>query len=215
MQKGETVKFLLVKIFDEIYRIWANILGLVIHPYKTMRQIVRARDYYAVLFFLGLLPFWVLSLGIIRGGLELGFFWGGLRFLKLSVAFLGSYILVTAFIYFLGRLFGGRGSYQGVLATWVYSLVPTFLWFGIAAMFYLVLPPPRTTSFLGYLFSVFFVAISLGLFLWKALLYYLTMRFCLKLTFWRIFGVSALVFPIGFLYSLLMYRLGIFRVPFV
>jgi hypothetical protein len=37
----------------------------------------------------------------------------------------------------------------------------------------------------------------------------------MKLSFLRIIGVSAIIFPLGFLYSILMYKLGIFRIPFL
>ena len=215
MQTEITLEFFLAKFFDEIYRILANILGLIMHPYKTMREIIREEDFWGVFIFLGLLPFWVLSLGILRGGLKLGFFGGFLRLLQLLAVYFGSYFLVVGLVWFWGLLFGGRGSFLGVLASWIYSYVPTVLWFGAAAFFYLILPPPRTTSLPGYLFSVFFVTVSLVLFWWKALLYYLIMRFGMKLTFWRILGASTFIFSIGFLYSFLMFRLGFFRVPFV
>lgn len=215
MQAELALEFFLAKVFSEIYKILANILGLITHPYKTMKIIIRERNFWGVLVFLGLLPFWVLSLGILRGGLRLGFFGGFLRFFELSVAFLGSYFLAVGLIWFWGVIFGGRGSFFKILASWIYSYVPTFLWFGMAALFFIVLPPPRTTSLLGYFFSVFFVVASLVLFWWKALLYYLVMRFGMRLTFWRIFVASIFIFSAGFLYSFLMYKLGFFRVPFV
>ena len=127
------------------------------------------------------------------------------------VSFVGS----VSVLFLTGRLFGGTGHVWGVFVSWGYTLIPTFFWFLMTSFFYVVLPPPRQQTPLGVLFSVVFMSLSMLLFFWKGILYYLTLRFGMRLDFPRIMGVSAILFPLGVLYALSMYKLGIFRVPFI
>jgi len=53
------------------------------------------------------------------------------------------------------------------------------------------------------------------LFFWKIILSYLALRFGMKLDLMRIFGILVVSLPILGVYSFGMYRLGIFRVPFL
>lgn len=137
------------------------------------------------------------------------------NFTKLSLGAFFTFLVIVLSIFFLGKLVGGKGSLKSVFVTWAFSLVPTLLWFFLTSLFYIILPPPRTTSFLGVLFSLFYITFSASLFFWKGLLYFLTLRFSLKLDLLRIILISAFLFPLGVLYSVLMYRLGIFRAPFI
>lgn len=126
-----------------------------------------------------------------------------------------TYILVVSALIAVSRMVGGTGTIAGVVMLWTYSLLPTIVWFYGASLLWLFFPPPRTASIAGQMLSFVFLVFSLYLFLWKGVLYYLTLRFGMRLGFWRIMLVSFIIFPLGFYYALIMYRLGIFRVPFI
>ena len=115
----------------------------------------------------------------------------------------------------MGKLLGSSGRLRPILLGWGYTLIPTTLWFLVTSILYVVLPPPRTQSSAGILFSVLFLVFSTALFFWKFMLAYLTMRFGLRLDLLRIVAVTIICLPFLGLYSVLMYRWGIFRVPFL
>jgi len=63
--------------------------------------------------------------------------------------------------------------------------------------------------------SMVFLGISIGFLCWKAILIFLSLRFGLKLTAVKIIGVWILMTPIVIGYSIAMYKLNIFVVPFL
>lgn len=129
--------------------------------------------------------------------------------------FLINFSLAILFFYALGRLLKQEVKLKSLIFTFSYSLFPTLIWFITNSLFYFFLPPPRTTSLVGNLFSIFFIAFSLSLLLWKIILFYLSLRFSLKLNFYKIV-YSIILFLAWFLpYSLFLYFLRIFRVPFI
>lgn len=115
----------------------------------------------------------------------------------------------------VGLLVGGTGKLRGLALLWGYSLIPTVIWFFVTSLLYIVLPPPRTSSVQGVLFSIFFLVFSITLFFWKATITYLTLRFGLRLDLSRILVVLVVTIPLLVLYSIGMFRLGIFRIPFI
>lgn len=191
-----------------------HFLGAFTRPYETYRELAK-----------GIYPFEALFMGIIilgytgissllRKGLHNPLLLT-LNFGKISWGILFTFVFAWGALYFIGRLFGGKGTPQSLFLPWVYSLLPTLSWFIATSFFYLFLPPPRSVSIAGQLFSIFFIALTLTLFYWKGILYYLTLRFGHKLDLIKILLVSLLIFPLLIVYSLFTYRLGIFRVPFI
>lgn len=129
--------------------------------------------------------------------------------------FIMTFFLVTIYFFILGRKFKRNLKYSALLYTFSYSLLPTIFWFLITSIFYLVLPPPRSLTFPGKLFSIFFIFYSTIIFFWKIILFYLSLRFSLKINFYKIFFITVF-FLIWFLpYSYLMYQFRIFRIPFI
>lgn len=126
-----------------------------------------------------------------------------------------SFCLICLVLYCLGKFFNREVSLKSIITCWGFSLIPTLLWFFVTSMFYVILPPPRTTAPLGTLFSLLFISFSLSLLLWKGMLYYLTLRFALKLDLSRIILVSLIFFPLLIAYSWFLYRFGVFKVPFI
>ena len=137
------------------------------------------------------------------------------QFVFLAGASTMTYLVVVLLLWFVGKLLGSSGRLRPILLGWGYTLIPTTLWFLVTSILYVVLPPPRTQSSAGILFSVLFLVFSTALFFWKFMLAYLTMRFGLRLDLLRIVAVTIICLPFLGLYSVLMYRWGIFRVPFL
>lgn len=192
-----------------------SFLGCLNSPYFTFRKLAGEKaqlnqTIYVVLFIF-LYFAWVAT---IRTGLQTPF----LLTVKLNILLLASLLGFTGMvglIFISGRIVGGRGSLRQIYMLWIYTYVPTLVWFFSTSILYLFLPPPRSMSILGKLYSVVFIAFSISVLLWKIILYYLTLRFSLKLDLWRIIQVSGLILPAILIYSLLMYRWGVFRIPFI
>ncbi len=137
------------------------------------------------------------------------------HFIKTSIAVTVSAVALSLLLYGVGRLFGGKGGYRRFALGWAYTLIPTLCWFIFTSVLYVVVPPPRTTHPSGIALSVVFLTISSVLFFWKFILSYLSLRFGLKLDLVRILGILLVCTPVIGGYSVLMYRLGIFRIPFI
>jgi hypothetical protein len=190
-------------------------VGVIQTPYTTCRTLSKGR-YPAQLLPIGLLVLSYIAWsslahhGIRAHPLLLTFSFG-----KIAIAVVGAYILIITVMFIVGRAIGGTGRVKSVLFIWSYSLLPTLVWFYSTSLLWFLFPPPRTVSAGGQALSFTLIVFSLYLFFWKGVLYYLTLRFGLRLGLWKIFAVSFVVIPMAFFYSLLMYRLGIFRIPFI
>ncbi len=190
-----------------------NIIGIVNQPYVTYRRIVKADPYQILPIFILVAGYFSLVSPIkVRTLHPLLLTASASRMFTIALT---SYILVCLTLLILGKFFKSEGNLKGILLTWSYTLIPTLVWFLITTFFYVILPPPRQQTILGNLFSVTFIAFSLSLFFWKGLLYYLTLRFALRLSLQKIIGVSVIFLPLLFGYSVLLYKLGIFKVPFI
>jgi hypothetical protein len=126
-----------------------------------------------------------------------------------------TYLLSIGLFWFIGRRLGGKGKLSQFMLGWGYTLIPTLVWFWSTSLLYVLIPPPRTTSPEGMVFSVMYLLFSAMLLFWKVILSYLALRFGLRLDLAKIALVSSIVIPILVLYSIGMYWMGIFRIPFV
>ena len=192
-----------------------NAWGSIQHPYETYRKLSEGKNLVQAvpIFLLCLIYFgWttLIHVGLRGHPLLISF-----NFFKITVAAVVTFGVVTLALVGVGRAFGGRGTVKSVVLPWTYALLPTLVWFFMTSLLWLLFPPPRTLEVSGKALSFTFLVFSWFLFFWKGVLYYLTLRFGMRLTFLRILGVSLIIFPLGFLYSILMYRLGVFRVPFL
>ncbi len=137
------------------------------------------------------------------------------QFVVLWLAVVMTYGLVVGLLWTFGKVVGGKGEIKSIALGWAYTLIPTTIWFLATSLLYILIPPPRTGRPLGILFSLLFLLFSSVLFFWKIILSYLTLRFSLKLDLFRIFITFFITIPIVVLYSFGMYRLGVFKIPFV
>lgn len=192
-----------------------NLVGCFNSPYLTYRKLViQKTDLHQTIFIPLFVILYFIFVATIRTGLKNPFLLTVKFNTLLFVSVLG-FLMMLALFYISGRLVGGKGTLRQIYVLWVFSLVPTLMWFFVTSILYLILPPPRTISFLGKFYSVVFITFSLAVLLWKSILYYLTLRFALKLDLLRIVGISVFIIPVIFVYSFIMYRLGIFRIPFI
>lgn len=220
-------KFSLSVLYDVLKNLW----GVFEHPYLTWKRILRERDWVATLLLL-LLTF--LYFGI-RDPIQ----WGSWRLNGLVLEHLTvskfktlievsswrwmvamvSYVFVVSLFSFVVKLLRPialwREVWKKIFVVWIYSYVPTLLWFLITAGLFALLPPPRGNTFLGMVFTFVYLTICFGLFLWKGVLFVLTLKLAGRLTMKQIFKASMIVAPAMLLYSELMYLWGVFRVPFV
>jgi len=197
-----------------IYSFGRNSIGLVTRPYETYRRIVNHGSLWE---FVPLSILIASYLGVASFVKTAAFrpYMLTKQFVILALAVGMTFGLVVGLLWIVGRFVGGKGTLRGVLLGWAYTLIPTVCWFYLTSFLYMLLPPPRTTRPLGIIFSALFLLFSSVLFFWKIILSYLTVRFSLKLDLLRISIVFFIVIPIVVLYSIGMYRLGIFKIPFV
>ena len=200
-------KYSISNIFASVLIVCRNFIFLILAPYKTMRTISQEKDT-AQLVMIFLLVLWYFLLGyrskplnypaIVSYGL-----------------FVCNFIGTVWFFYILTRLLFKAGNWRSLVFTLSYTLLPTLIWFGTNSVLYILLPPPRTLSFLGRAFSIFFVSFSLSLLVWKTILVYLALRFSTGQSFVKIMYLLSLYVCIFLPYTILLYYLKLFRVPFI
>lgn len=200
----------LVELFTSFILVLRNFFGLIFSPYKTVRRLSFEDDYFQIFFIF----FFVFCYFKFAYFLKNKPYPATLTFL----IFLVNLFLTLEFFYRLGLIINKKRkdiSFQNLFFTFSYSLLPTLFWFSSVSLLYIILPPPRTTSFLGISFSIFFLAFSLSLLAWKLILVFLSLRFSLKLNFYQIIYLLIL-YLIWFLpYSVILYRFRIFKIPFI
>ncbi len=192
-----------------------NAIGCINDPYITYRRLTQEKtavSQTAIITIFVILYFFFVSL--VRGGLQHPL----VLTLKLNILLLTSatgFFGMVGLISILGKILGNRGKIRSVYVLWSYSLIPTLVWFIITSFLYLLIPPPRTLSITGKIFSVVFIAFSLAVLLWKLILFYLTVRFSLKADLKKITVITVIILPIVAIYAWVSYQLKIFRIPFI
>lgn len=178
-------------------------IGLIFTPYATMRSISIEKGWRNMLW-IGLFTcVYFLITNTVR-------FWLN--------GFMGAVALFIISILFFSLLpaAGNRNErFFRLVKTWGYTLLPTLIWFYATLLFYFILPPPRTTSLLGHIFSAFYIAFSGSLLVWKLILIYLAVRFSLRVHLYRVIYYLLLYFALSIPLWILLYRSGISRIPFV
>jgi hypothetical protein len=206
----------LTSILQFSYKLIQNIIGITFYPYKTYFHLTHEKTPSLGIVFMLLVPFYVVFATILRNGL----FHVSLLFLfttfgKYTIGIWTAFLLSFFALLIMAELLKQRDRKLIIFNLWAFSYIPTYIWFGVTAILFLLLPPPRTESLLGQSFSIFFISFSLFVFLWKLLLYYLTLRIGLRMTLLEVVLASILLFPLFGIFSLASYKMGIFRVPFV
>lgn len=196
------------------YSFTRTLVGIISRPYETYRRIIQKGTLWELIP-IGLLLSLYFAINALVKTPAFRPFVLTRHFIKTSLAAFVTVIFVSLLIWSLGRLFGGKGEYKRFFLAWAYTLIPTLAWFLFTSILYVIIPPPRTTHLSGIALSLVFLTISAVFFFWKVILGYLSLRFGLKLDLARILAILLVSCPIVGLYSIGMYRLGIFKVPFL
>lgn len=196
-----------INLITSLVLVIRNFFLLIFYPYKTMRKISFEKDNYQLLIIAGLVFLYFKFIYFLRDK--------PYPATLIFLIFLFNFFLTVFFFYFLSKVFEKRLNWKSFVFTFSYSLLPTLIWFLSTSFLYIVLPPPRTFSLLGKSFSIFFIAYSLSLLIWKLILVYLALRFSSKQNFFRIFYMMILYLIWFIPYSVLLYYFHFFRVPFI
>jgi hypothetical protein len=191
-----------------------NAVGIMFYPYETYRRIAN-RGGALELVYVGLLAMLYFALASVVKVATFRPFILTKHVVVLGGTAFVTYALAVWLIWAAGRRFGSKAAIRRVAVAWGYTMIPTVCWFFMTSFLYVVLPPPRTASAAGVAFSALFLAVSATLFFWKLTLGYLAIRFGLRLDLVRILAVAGIVGPLMAVWSWGMYRLGIFKVPFI
>ena len=184
-----------------------NFILLIFYPYKTMRKISLEKDYYQLIIIACLVFLYFKFIYFLRDQ--------PYPATLIFIIFIFNFFLTVFFFYFLSKFTDKKVKWKSFVFTFSYSLFPTLIWFLSTSFLYIILPPPRTFSLLGKAFSLVFIIYSLSLLIWKLILEYLAVRFSSKQSFFRIVYMIIL-YLIWFLpYSILLYQLKLFRIPFI
>lgn len=188
----------LSSLFASLFIVLRRSILLILTPYKTMRKISTETDYLQ-LFWIGLFT-------------ALYFFIAGFtKILTFLIMFLGT----IALMYAVGRGWKKAVKVSEIVFAFSYSMLPTAIWFYLSLLLFYLLPPPRTSSLQGKIFSALYVSFSLSLLFWKLILTYLAVRFSLKLGFYSSIFVLALYVLCMLTISYFAFVLGLSKVPFI
>ncbi len=191
------------------------IYGLVQYPYTTCRSIALRKPFIHLGFIALLISVYLLLSTLAKESLSTNPYFLTKSLVKAGLVISMSFFLVTFFMFGLSKIFNKNTNYLTFALLWAFSLLPTLSWFLITTVFYVLVPPPRTLSLQGQIFSGIFLVFSFLCFFWKGLLYYLSLRVGLLLNAKQIILLSLIVLPVIFGYSYLLYKLQIFKVPFI
>lgn len=191
-----------------------TVIGMCTRPYETYRRIAKhatQKELVYVAFFIGA---YFLLASLVKVAAFRPFFLTRQFFVLLFGALSGVVVSVGS-ILLAARLLRLSVSRERVFVSWVYTLIPTVLWFFVTSVLYVLLPPPRTTSAAGVIFSAVFLVFSATILWWKIVSSYLVLRFCLRCDLSRAFAVAGISAPLVGAWAYAMYRLHVFTVPFL
>lgn len=191
-----------------------TVIGLIVRPYEAYRRIVK-HGTPGELVYVALVVACYFALASVVKVAAFRPFLLTRQFLMLSMGAASGVVVSAISIWAAGRVLGARGSFRTIGIAWSYTLLPTVAWFLTTSVLYVLLPPPRTASMPGMVFSLLFLVFSVTLLWWKIMLSYLVLRFGLKLDFAKSIGVALLCAPVLAGWAVLMHRIGIFTVPFL
>ena len=190
-------------------------VGTFNNPYVTFRSLsIQKADTTHLIFIVLLTLGYFTFASLIRTGLQNPFLLT-IRFNSLVLGALVGFVAMLALLVIGSKLFGGQLNLPRLIQLWSYTLVPTWVWFSTTSLLYVLLPPPRTMNLTGKVYSSFYVVFSMMVLFWKMILYYLTLRFGLRFDLYRIAAFSLIVVPFVIAYSVVLFRLGIFRIPYL
>lgn len=125
------------------------------------------------------------------------------------------FLMSIIFFYGMTKFFHKEVTFKPFIFTFAYTFIPTLCWFWTNSLLYEIIPPPRTLSLMGKSFSIVYITFSISMFIWKMILWYLAVRFSTRLAFYRIMYLMILFASIVAPYSIFLYGIKMFRIPFI
>ncbi|MCX6732421.1 MAG: hypothetical protein NTV98_02680 [Candidatus Roizmanbacteria bacterium] len=186
-----------------LFMFFKRSIGLIFTPYSSMRKISLESTWHEYIWIL------ILTIAYFVVTNTVHFWMNGL---------IGAFGLYGSTIIFFSLL-PSHGTIKEKMhrltKTWTYTLLPTLIWFYSTLFFYFLIPPPRTASILGQSFSIFYIAFSMSLLVWKLILTYLSIRFSLRIHLYRVIYYILIYLALSIPLWIFLYNIGISRVPFV
>ena len=142
-----------------------NIIGIVTRPYETYRRIITKGTAWELGFIAILLLLYFATATIVKNPYFRPFLLTR-HFIVLTAASGSVFCMVIILFALFGKLFKSTGTLKGLILGWGYSLIPTVVWFWITSLLYVIIPPPRSTGFLGIAFSICYLLFSACMFFW-------------------------------------------------
>lgn len=212
----QSLTFIFRDIITLVYILVRNCIGTLTHPYLTWKKITREPQLIPAFVLLSIISFYFVIQIPLQWDTHLDLFtWITRSIFSIGIAFI-SYLLTTGIIWFIANQINPQPhTYIKLLSSWIYSYLPTIGWFTITAITFIFVPPPRYPTFQGITFSVLYIAFSIAMLSWKALLYILTLRLACHLSLKQVIIASFYILPSFFIYSYLLLKLNIWRVPFI
>jgi len=225
------IKIFLGWLSARVYECGANLYGTIQHPYLTWKRVVNNGHGISSLILLVLFSGYFGIREPIRWGniswqgiilhqvnLQSVKLWASISMGRLIASIL-SYLVVVCLLTLLGKImvknFIFKKGFIRVFKVWIYSYLPTFLWFLFTAGMFVLLPPPRQMTIKGLGFSFLFLVISSGLLIWKMMLYLVTLKIGLEMNQKQIFWSTVILIPCLFIFAQIMYWMNLFNVPYI
>lgn len=158
---------MLSKVLAALILMYRNGIGLVLRPYRTMRSIVANVDGVQILL--------IIFAALIYQMLDRT---------PTVIYSAALFISLVAIISTTRKMRVDRWEIGQIVMAMVYTLIPTMIWFFVSLGLNAVLPPPRTSSVLGKILSLLYVAFSISILFWKIILTFLAIRFAGKFSFY-------------------------------
>lgn len=200
-------KTIFISVLTSLIIVLKRFIQLIFTPYKTMRKISNETDYLQIVIIFIFIFIYFRFSDVVK--------YGKFSSIPLFSIFILQFMITCFFFYAFSCLFTKQIKFKPFVFTLTYFLLPTLLWFFSNSVLFLLLPPPRTSSFLGKGFSIFFITYSISLLIWKLILFYLAVRFSSRLSFFKIFYLILLYLSIIIPYSYILYSFKIFKIPFL
>lgn len=191
-----------------------TLIGLMTRPYETYRRIVLHGRSGELIFVALMLSCYFVLASIVKVAAFRPYLLTH-QFVLLALGVASGVLLSVLCLYAVAYVLSAPVKLKPLIIAWGYTLVPTVMWFFSTSMLHVLLPPPRTASFPGIVFSIVFIVFSITLLWWKITLSYLTIRFCLKLNFVKSLLIALACAPVLTGWSVVMYKIGVFKVPFL
>lgn len=188
-------------------------IGLITYPYKTIRSVLNlsCNNQIIILFLISYIYFILSSITRNNNKLYEVLFIAN----RSWIVFIFNYCITIIFFYTISILLHSKTKLIYLIKSFALSMIPTLIWFYSTLFLYILYHPGIIGGNILYGLSVLYIIFSLVLLFWRFQLLYISVRLSTGLSFFKLI-YAILLFIIWYIpYSILLYYLGIFRVPFL